>query len=201
MSGVQDALAPLRRGLEALRRRLALTVGRCVLKLVEDGGGLQVVQVSILKGETRPATNLQTYGFQSRPKPGAEGSVLAVGHRGHLVVLGLDDRRYRLELADGEVAVADDLGQKVHLTRDGIVVDAGANPVTFRSSTKVRFETPLLEATGDVAAEGDVSDKSGTAQTMAAMRATFDAHTHLAHGVTSGPSDLPVPPPNTPPMG
>jgi phage gp45-like len=44
----------------------------------------------------------------------------------HPIVLVVGDRRYRLKnLQDGEVAIYDDLGQKVHLTRDGIRVDAG----------------------------------------------------------------------------
>ena len=156
----------------------------------------------MLHGESVDAAEfLQDYGFQSRPFADSEGLVHFIGgDRTHAVVSRLGDRRYLVDLAEGEVVVADDLGQKVHLTRNGVVIDAGSRAITFRSSVKVRVEAPLLEVTGDVAADGDVSDKSGTAQSMAAMRTTFDEHTHTAPGVTSGPSTLPIPPPNPPLM-
>jgi phage gp45-like len=67
----------------------------------------------------------QPYGFQSAPLDGAIGVRLAPGsNRDDLLVVMVEDRRYRLALVAGEVALSDDLGQKVHLTRDGIVVDA-----------------------------------------------------------------------------
>ena len=47
------------------------------------------------------------------------------GNRSHGVAFVTGDRRYRLyKLVDGEVALHDDLGHQVHLTRDGIVVSA-----------------------------------------------------------------------------
>ncbi|WP_431477838.1 phage baseplate assembly protein domain-containing protein [Massilia eburnea] len=58
-------------------------------------------------------------GFTSVPKPGAEGVVVFVGgNRDHGLVIAVEDRRFRLKgLASGEVAIYDDQGQKVHLTR------------------------------------------------------------------------------------
>lgn len=65
----------------------------------------------------------QPYGFQARPKAGAVAVQAAIGgHQEALVTLLVADRRYTIELQEGEVALADDLGQKVHLTRSGIVV-------------------------------------------------------------------------------
>lgn len=67
----------------------------------------------------------QSYGFQSRPLAGADAVVVSMGsHADQRVALLVGDRRYTIALDGGEVAVADDLGQKVHLTRTGIVVEA-----------------------------------------------------------------------------
>lgn len=68
---------------------------------------------------------VQPYGFIARAKAGAEAVVVSMGSdASQRVVILLADRRYTIALEDGEVAVVDDLGQKVHLTRTGIVVDA-----------------------------------------------------------------------------
>jgi phage gp45-like len=64
------------------------------------------------------------YGFTSRPWAGAEGIVLTNGTA--IVLIASDDRRYRLAVEEGEVALYDDLGQKVYLTRTGVVVSSPA---------------------------------------------------------------------------
>jgi hypothetical protein len=47
------------------------------------------------------------------------------GNRSHGALLVVGDRRYRIKgLAEGEVALFDDQGHQVHITRDGIVVSA-----------------------------------------------------------------------------
>jgi phage gp45-like len=66
---------------------------------------------------------LQHYGFVSRPKAGAELVIVVEGNI--ITAIGSDDRRYRLAIQEGEAALYDDLGQKVHLTRDGIVIKSG----------------------------------------------------------------------------
>jgi phage gp45-like len=191
----------IQRALEALRQRVGQTFARCTLESLDSSSGPLRGTFRVLKGERLPAEVLQSYGFQSRPKGGSDGLVYFVGgDRSHAVVVELGDRRVLLELEDGEVAIADDLGQKVHLKRSGLVLEGGSRPVRIASSDRITLDAPLVECTADLQAAGDVSDESGTAQSLADMRATFNAHTHLAPGVTSGPSDLPVPPPNSPPM-
>lgn len=67
----------------------------------------------------------QAYGFQARPKPGATAVLAAMGaHAGQQIALLVGDARYTIALEEGEVAIVDDLGQKVHLTRSGIVIDS-----------------------------------------------------------------------------
>ena len=68
----------------------------------------------------------QQYGFLSRPNAGADAIVIAVGsHADQRVAILVGDRRYTMSLKEGEVVVCDDLGQRIHLTREnGIVVTA-----------------------------------------------------------------------------
>jgi len=121
----------------------------------------------------------QHYGFTSRPKAGAE--IIIIREGGHFIAVASDDRRYRISLEEGEMAIYDDLGQKVHLKRTGIEVEspvsivATAPQVTVVASAKVTMTTPLLEVSGDITAGGNISD--GT-RSMGADRAIYNSHTH-----------------------
>ena len=127
MNGLDRLLGPL-------KRRIMLMIGRAVVELVNDGQKLQAVQISLLEGEVRVnVERFQNYGMTSCPHPGAEAIAASVmGNRDHCVVIAVDDRRYRLQsLEQGEVALYDDLGHKVHLTRTGIVIDGAGHEMTI----------------------------------------------------------------------
>ena len=65
---------------QPLRNRVALMIGRAVLKVVNDETPLQTVQVEALPGEIIDgAERFQMYGFTSHPLEGADALVLAVG--------------------------------------------------------------------------------------------------------------------------
>lgn len=84
----------------------------------------------------------QPYGLQARPKSGADAVVLAMGSDAEQrIVLLAGDRRYTILLEEGEVALCDDLGQKIHLTREGIVVDSGSIKLGAGATLKVARET------------------------------------------------------------
>jgi len=175
--------------LSPLSRRLRLMASRAVLSLISDATGMQIVQVKLLDGEVRNGIErFQQYGFTSVPHPGAEGIYLSLGaDRDHGVVIVMDDRRYRLKgLANGESALYDDLGQKVHLTRNGIVIDGAGLPITVTNTPKVRMDTPLLEVTGEIK---DRCDDDG--MTMEDMRQTYDIHVHPEND-GGGPTDPPI---------
>ncbi|NVO00765.1 MAG: phage baseplate assembly protein V [Geobacteraceae bacterium] len=157
---------------------------------------------------------LQHYGYTSRPKEGAEIIIIREGN--HLVAIASDDRRYRLSLQDGEVALYDDRGQKVHLTRSGIVVTAigtlqasatesatiTAPQVKVVASVSVTLDTPvttctgLLHVNGNIVTDGNVSavgnmaaagNMSDSTRSMAADRTVFNNHKHQENGVTNSP--------------
>jgi phage baseplate assembly protein V len=118
---------------------------RGTLTKANDEPLMQEVDVEILKGEKKTTLErFQNYGFTSVPhKEDGEGSdkaaefviVFLGGNRSHGVIVAMDDRRHRLRnLKEGESAQYDDQGQKVHVSRDGIIIDGGKKelPVTIK---------------------------------------------------------------------
>ncbi len=174
--------------MQPIQRRVRLMISRALLTLVNDGAGIQVVQVKLLAGEVRDSVErMQNYGFTSVPHGGAEGVMACVsGDRDHGIVIVMDDRRHRpTGLEKGESAQYDDLGQMVHLTRNGIVITGAGLPVTITDTPKVRMETPLLEVTGEIK---DRCDTDG--RTMSGMRDIYNGHTHPEND-SGGPTDAP----------
>lgn len=169
----------------AIRRignRVRLMVARAVIGLVNDAAMLQAVQVQLRADEVRDrAERFQNYGHTSVPLAGAEGIAVAVGgSTDHMVVIVVDDRRHRpRNLEPGESALYDDLGQMVHITRDGIFIRGAGKAVTITDAAKVRIETDL-EVTGQVK---DLCDGGG--KTMDQMRTAYNGHTH---GAGPGPT-------------
>lgn len=180
----------VRRLIAPIARRLRLVVSRAVVRAVTDSLRMQAVQIDLLADESRDnVERFQNYGITSHPHPGAEAIVVAVGgSRDHLVAIAVDDRRYRLaSLAAGEVALYDDLGHMVHLTRAGIVIDGGGHQVTIVNTTKLRVESPMMECTGDIRDRCDSPDGSS----MIDMRATYNGHTHPEND-NGGPTGVPI---------
>lgn len=176
IDAIKKVMAPL-------QRRVMLMIGRAVVRAVNDDAKMQTIQASLLRGELRDGVErVQNYGFTSHPKPGAEAVLAFVaGDRAHGLAIAVDDRRFRLKsLKEGEVAIFDDQGQKVHLTRDGIVVDAAGNNVDF-------VNAPTVSMDGDLAVQGDISDANGS---MQEMRDTYNTHTHVdsTGGTTQTPT-------------
>lgn len=143
-----------------------------------QGRGVRInhdkIQVQILDEETLSNIDrVEMYGYSYRAKPGCQAyTAFPSGDRTRGFALIVGDRQYNLVLAEGEVALHDDLGQKVHLTRSGIVIDGAGLPMTFTNTPKVRMETEL-EVTGNIKDQCD-----STGETMAGMRAIYNGHTH-----------------------
>jgi phage baseplate assembly protein V len=167
--------------LSKLQRQIRLIASRAVVRLVDDALRLQGLQLTLLADETRDQVErFQNYGFTSHPHAGAEAVAIALGgSRDHLVAIAVDDRRYRLKgLAAGEVALYTDEGDTVILKR-GRVVEVTTQTLLVKAGTKVRFETPLVETTGQVKADGDITDLvQAGGKSMANMRDTYNSHTH-----------------------
>lgn len=166
-------------------------VARAVITALDAAKKCQSVGLKLIAGDQKEnVEHLEPYGFTSAAKDGAEAVVLFPGgDRSHGIAVVVSDRRYRLKgLARGEVAIYDDQGQSVTLTRAGIVVDGGGKPIVFKNATKARFEMPI-ESTGDIRDHCDSGGKS-----MAEMRVTYNGHTHKENGDGGGTTNPPSQP-------
>jgi phage gp45-like len=114
---------------------------------------------------------IQHYGYTSRPAEGAE--VIFIREGGQFIAIGSDDRRYRITLEEGEVALYDDLGQKVQLTRTGIVLE---------STLQVTIKSPQIVQDGHVTATRHVQTASGRSGTFFASGKTVTVRNGLIVG-------------------
>jgi phage baseplate assembly protein V len=170
-------------------RRLRLMASRAVLSLIDDAPGVQLVQVKLLDGEVRGGVErVQQYGFTSVPLAGAEGVFLSLGaDRDHGVIIAVDERRYRLKaLKGGEVAIYDDLGQKVHLTREGIVI---------QTPLKCRIDASDIELHASHSYSWDVA---GFGERWTWLGGANWEHRTWQQGATVSDVTLPIRPPEGP---
>lgn len=149
--------------LRDLGNRVMMMFARGVLRAVSDSGGRQQLQVELLKDELRDGLErMQNYGMTSHPLGGDVAVAFLGGNREKGIVLVVDDRRYRLTtLKPGEVALYDDLGNKVELLREMVRVTAvqhiEATAPTMKIIANVSIEGSLA-VTGDVATTGTLQN-------------------------------------------
>ncbi|MGF6792778.1 phage baseplate assembly protein V [Paraburkholderia sp. 35.1] len=181
---------------------LVRSLGRGRLTRVDDSGPVQLVQMQLSQNETRDATpRLAEYGFESNPPAGSDAiAVFLAGNRTNGVVIACGNQQYRMRgLASGEVAISDNKGQSVYLSASGIVVNGGGLPMTITNTPKITGDTPLMHFTGNVTADGDITDNVKTnSHSMATSRGIYDSHNHPVKNVQSGGSTVTTDPPNQP---
>jgi phage gp45-like len=143
---------------EQLGGRLASMWGfaRVAATKALEGKGIRVLQVRFDAAETRDNTQLvQHYGFGSRPKVGADVVVAFIGGNRSLgLAIASNDRRFQVELQEGEVVVHDDQGQKIHIKRGGIEINGGGKPVTITNLPLLKVDSDI-QTTGKITSTGD----------------------------------------------
>ena len=149
--------------LDPLKRRVAMMAARAVVRLVSDDASRQQLQAEILEGELRDnVERAQDYGFTSNPHVGADAIVLCLGgSREQAVAIVVDDRRYRLKLQPGEVALYDDMGNAVKLLRDMVKVEAVQHLEATAPTTRIVSDVTIegtLTVNGDVATIGALTN-------------------------------------------
>ncbi len=168
---------------------MRLTMIRSILSSVTEG------VIKRFAGAGRPGETftdreyVQHYGFSSRPLAGAEGILLKQGNQ--IMLIASDDRRYRISLDAGEVALYTDEGDYVHLKR-GRLVEVNTDTLRIIADTKVTMQTPLVETTGEIKAGGDITDQvGGSGRSMQGMRSVYNGHQHAGDsgGTTGTPGD------------
>lgn len=134
----RDMLDHMRHLTRPLAVRLANTVGRALVTLVDDSLKLQLLQIGALAGETiERAEHHQAYGVSSVPLPGAEAVVVFPnGDRGHPLVVAVSDRRYRPSgRPAGEVCLYTDEGDVIRLGRGHVISLETTGTVKLGSSS------------------------------------------------------------------
>ncbi|SDI55161.1 phage baseplate assembly protein V [Pseudomonas abietaniphila] len=157
--------------LRDVSQRVMMMFSRGVLRRVNDANGRQQVQVELLKDELRDdVEHMQNYGFTSHPTGGDVAFASVGGNREQGIVLVVDDRRYRIPLEAGEVAIYDDLGNKVELLRDQLKVTA---------VTKVLIEAPNIQIVGNLDVQGNITS---TGTLINNGKHVDSTHTHASGG-------------------
>ena len=146
------------------------------------------VEMEGLGGESVPGELFQQYGFTSGPLAGAEYIAIPVGgNSNHVVVVASEDARYRLAIQDGEVAIYSDEGDYIHLKR-GRLIEVVTESLVVKASTKVRFETPVIEATGQIQADDNIQSAKEVVDQVRSMQADREIYNVHEHGSSPPPS-------------
>lgn len=203
--------------LRPVRRRIGAMITRGYVLNVDAGGKRIRLKVGLREGEIADLVELlEPYGFSAPPLPDRDGVLtLALGgHGNHRVGLNAGGRKHRpRDLKPGEVCLYTDEGDEIRLKRGRVIgVVAGEKlqvdtkeavvnattkatvtspEITAVASTSVRLETPLVYTTGQIQAEGDITDQvAAGGVSMASMRDTYDGHTHPGDsgGTTGSPN-------------
>ncbi len=186
-------IALVEKVLEDVKNRVRLMVGRCIIAAVNGGGTIQVAQVNLMADETiDDIPIIQQYGFSSGPLPGSEAvAVFLGGQRDNGVIIATDDRRYRIKVLNGEVAIYTDEGDSIHLKR-GRVMEMTTQTLNINATTAVNFNTPMITTNGAIRAQLDIRDNylSAGSKTMANMRLIYNGHQHNENN-TAGPTNIP----------
>jgi phage gp45-like len=131
----------------------------------------------------------QHYGFTSRPKPDAE--LIIIQEDNHYVAIASDDRRYRIALEEGEVAIYTDEGDKIHLMRDKTIHIVSGNKLIADVTNEVDITTIKAVVTASESCQVNspiinLGDDRGTVRYLVDQRLIdlFNNHTHA--GVTIG---------------
>lgn len=154
-------------------RRLQLMVAQGIGRLI----GAEFVQADALDAENLPKLlRLEPYGYSYRAKPGCEVYALFPGgDRAVGLAFLIGDKRYQMDLLEGEVALHDDEGNFVKLGRNGVV--------TAKAATGVIAETPLFKTTGDAEIGGRLKVIGGAEITGALMNngvSVGEEHNHTS---------------------
>jgi phage baseplate assembly protein V len=168
---------------------------RAVLTAINTKPPIALIQADGVAGEQLQDNELmQHYGYTSAPPAGTQAVVIPLGGKtAHGIIIATEHTSYRMKaLKTGEVAIYDNLGQSVYLTRTGIVVNGGNLPINIINTPSVTADTPQFHITGKLTVDGDIAAMANVAvtgnliaqgdigdhgnKTMAAMRAAYNGH-------------------------
>lgn len=139
----------------------------------------------------------QHYGYTSRPKPGAEGIIFREGN--HIIMVASDDRRYRIAIEEGEVALYDDQGQVIKLKRGKEIHIYGCDKLTADVAVETTVTSPVATVVASTSCQvtSPIINLGGDRDGLLALiderlLVLFNNHAHggvqPGSGISSGPS-------------
>lgn len=145
---------------------------RGVINLVKTEDNISKAQVSALAGETlQDVEVMQQFGFTSVPPANSQAVIIPIGGQSsHSIVIATENGAFRVKsLKEGEVAIYDKSGSTIVLKEgklievscDRFVVNCTSYQVNATDSAK--FETPTLETTQVLIAQGQINGNGGLA--------------------------------------
>lgn len=134
----------------------------------------------------------QHYGFTSRPLSGAEGLIISQGNT--IYMIASDDRRYRISLEDGEVALYTNEGDKIHLKQGEILIKSGGKVVVDAPEVEVNAATSA-KVVSPVVNLGAASGHKALATED--LLPKYTGHTHSGVQTGSGNTGVPNQPATT----
>lgn len=136
-----------RADVDDIKSRVQTMLQRGTVRSVDDAMMMQLLDLDMKSGH-RPTKieHWHPYGITHHPHPGSEVLTAALGgNQDHLVVIATADRRYRLKgLAAGELAIADDQGQRVHFKRNSVWVETDKKVVAKAPQVLIGDDNPGL---------------------------------------------------------
>ena len=160
---------------------------RGLVTAIRDDGLVQVVDVETHEGVVRSGVEvLQQYGVTSRAPAGAIVVLVALGgDQGDVVALPVACPSARMGgLADGEVALHDAAGNRVHVKAGGVIeIRAATHVLAVVGGTE--FEV----SAGGVRIKGDVTVEGGIQTTGDVVAGGISLRTHVHGGVDPGGSN------------
>ncbi len=157
-----------------LSRKLKIILQRAVLVRAGYRGKRRLLQLQVEGDQTlADIEHLEPFGFTSHPLNGAEAVALSFnGNGSHTVALLIGDARYRLEVTEGETAIYNQQGDKVHIRAD--------RSIEIQSANKVLVNAPELYCSGVIRAQ-DVISHSNVSLINHRHNETNGATTHKAN--------------------
>lgn len=135
------------------------------LTLTQTADPIARVQVLALADETlQDLEQFQQFGFTSHAPSGTEVIVVPLGgDTTHGIVIASENGSFRVKnLQSGEVAVYDASGSSIIL-RQGKLIEIDCDTLHIKAKNKVKIDSPMVEASEQVTAQGLISGNAGLA--------------------------------------
>ena len=135
------------------------------LTLTQSGEPIQRVQVQGLADETlQEIEQLQQFGFTSYAPADTDVIVIPLGgDTSHGIVIASEHGSFRVKnLQSGEVAVYDESGSSIVLKK-GKLIEMNCDTLHIKAKTKIHMESPLVEASQVLTAQGQINGNGGLA--------------------------------------